>query len=191
MNWQVHWWRGTLNSGAITTSGAINLNGDNLQFPNTLNQYKINLYGTNIYGFGIAGGTIQYSSQSNHAFYNSSNNVNTFNIDSVGNTSCIGQFTNGSASYMYAGGLGVNGADTGNTFYQNAINIGTYPANIGFTLRDANTFNFNSLSSTGGGYTNILYMNTSGIALNKNTSMNATATFLSSSSKWRIHAHFN
>ena len=30
--------RGTLNSGAITTSGAINLNGDNLQFPSALNQ---------------------------------------------------------------------------------------------------------------------------------------------------------
>ena len=51
----------------------------------------------------------------------------------------------------------------------------TKPANIGFTLRDDNTFNFTSLSSTGGGYTNILNMNTSGIALNKNTSMNATA----------------
>ena len=76
---------------------------------------------------------------------------------------------------MYAGGLRINGTDTGNTFYQNAINIGTYPANIGFTLRDDNTFNFNSLSSTGGGYTNILNMNTSGIALNKNTAMNATA----------------
>ena len=133
--------------GIVKISGAINLNGDNLQFPSALNQYKINLWGTNNYGFGIAAGTLQYSSSSNHSFYNSSNNVNTFNIDNVGNISCIGQFTNGSASYMYAGGLRINVADTGNTFYQNAINIGTYPANIGFTLRDANTFNFNSHES--------------------------------------------
>ena len=79
--------------GAISNvdiNGTINANGDKLNFPNLLNQYKINLWGTNNYGFGIAAGTLQYSSQANHAFYNSANNVNTFNIDSVGNVSCIG-----------------------------------------------------------------------------------------------------
>ena len=75
--------RGTVNSGAITTSGIINLNGDNLQFPNTLNQYKINLYGTNSYGFGIAGSTLMYSSPSYHKFYNGT--TNTFTINGSGN----------------------------------------------------------------------------------------------------------
>ncbi len=55
-------------SGTLTTSGTINANGDKLNFPNTLNQYKINLWGTNNYGFGIAASTLQYSSQGNQYF---------------------------------------------------------------------------------------------------------------------------
>ena len=62
----------------IDGAGAITCNSDSLNFPNTLNQYKINLYGTNSYGFGIAGSTLQYSSQGFHKFYNSGNNANTF-----------------------------------------------------------------------------------------------------------------
>jgi hypothetical protein len=79
--------------GALTTSGTITANGDKLNFPNTLNQYKINLWGSNNYGFGIADSTLQYSSQGNHSFYNSSNNANTFTITSVGNVSCTGDLT--------------------------------------------------------------------------------------------------
>ena len=84
----------------------------------------------------MMGGTLQYSSQSNHSFYNSGNNVNTFNIDSVGNTSCIGTFTNGSSSYIYAGGLRLGGFDTGNTIWNNNSNLGIttnngYNVNIG------------------------------------------------------------
>ena len=82
-----------------------------LQFPNTLNQYKINLYGTNSYGFGIAGGTLMYSSQSNHSFYNSGNNVNTFTIDSVGNTSCIGTLTASGKIYANSGIISTNAAE--------------------------------------------------------------------------------
>ncbi len=70
-------------TGTITTAGTINANGNKLNFPNILDQYKINLWGTNNYGFGIAASTLQYSSQGNHSFYNSSNNANTFTIDSV------------------------------------------------------------------------------------------------------------
>ena len=81
--------------GSLTSSGALYANGDVLNFPNLLNQYKINLWGTNNYGFGIAGGTIMYSSANYHKFYNSNNNVNTFTIDSVGNTFCTGSFTSG------------------------------------------------------------------------------------------------
>ncbi len=74
----------------IDGGGAITCNSDSFNFPNTLNQYKINLYGTNSYGFGIAGSTLQYSSHNFHKFYNSSNNANTFTIDSTGNISCAG-----------------------------------------------------------------------------------------------------
>ncbi len=51
---------------------------------------KIPLWGTNNYGFGIASNTLQYSSQGNHVFYNSTNNAMTLAIDSAGNTSCYG-----------------------------------------------------------------------------------------------------
>ena len=39
-------------------TGDITCNSDKLNFPSTLNQYKINLWGTNNYGFGITAGTI-------------------------------------------------------------------------------------------------------------------------------------
>jgi hypothetical protein len=34
-------------------TGAITCNGNKLNFPNVLDQYKINLWGTNNYGFGL------------------------------------------------------------------------------------------------------------------------------------------
>ena len=74
----------------VNANGIIYANGDKLNFPNLINQYKINLYGTNSYGFGIAADTLQYSSQNYHKFYNSSNHANTFTIDSTGNISCTG-----------------------------------------------------------------------------------------------------
>ena len=89
--------------GIVKISGAINLNGDNLQFPSTGNQYKINLWGVNNYGFGIGNGTLMYSSQLYHKFYNSSNNANTFTIDSTGNISCTG-------SAAIANGINITGA---------------------------------------------------------------------------------
>ncbi len=46
--------------------------------------------GTNNYGFGIENETLQYSSFNFHKFYNSSNNLNTFTIDSTGNITCVG-----------------------------------------------------------------------------------------------------
>jgi hypothetical protein len=55
-------------TGTITTTGTKNANGNKLNFPNTLDQYKINLRGTNNYGFGIAASTLQYTSQGNHSF---------------------------------------------------------------------------------------------------------------------------
>jgi hypothetical protein len=42
-------------------------------------------------------------------------------------------------------GLRINGNDYGNTIYQDAITIGGQPADIGFTLRNANSFVFRSL----------------------------------------------
>ena len=98
-----------------------------------------------------------YSSQSFHKFYNSSNNANTFTIDSSGNAI--------SSAYLYAGGttsgLRINGNDYGNTIYQDAITIGGAAADIGFTLRNANSFVFRSLTSPS--YIELCRMNTNGI----------------------------
>ena len=84
-----------------------------------------------------------------------------------------------STTYIFAGGktsgLRIGGNDYGNTIYQNAVTIGGNAANIGFTLRDANTFNFNSYSS-GGAYTNIANMNINNINLNENTTISGTLT---------------
>jgi hypothetical protein len=107
----------------VDINGTITATGDKLNFPNTLNQYKINLWGTNNYGFGIAGGTLMYSSQGNHTFYNSNNNDTTFNIDSSGNVNIKGAITTGNF-YSFLGGLRINGSDTGNTIWQNTGNLG-------------------------------------------------------------------
>jgi hypothetical protein len=42
---------------SLNVSGITILQGDKLNFPNILNQYKINLWGLNEYGFGIAAST--------------------------------------------------------------------------------------------------------------------------------------
>ena len=118
--------------GNVSIAGTLTVNGDNLQFPGTLNQYKINLWGTNSYGFGIASGTLMYSSQSFHKFYNSSNNANTFTIDSAGNISsagaicCSGDLTVGGTvapnlKFGNIGGLRIAGWDYGNTLYQSIV----------------------------------------------------------------------
>ncbi len=50
--------------------------------------------------------------------------------------------------------------------YQDLAAISWQPANIGFTLRNSNSFNFNSFSTTSGvGYTTIINMNTSGVSI--------------------------
>jgi hypothetical protein len=61
--------------GNVDINETVTLLGNTLIFPGTLKQYKINIWGTNAYGFGIAASTTQYSSQSNHSFYNSSTNI--------------------------------------------------------------------------------------------------------------------
>jgi hypothetical protein len=74
-------------------NGMIMANGDNLRFPDTINQFKINLWGTNVYGFGIASGTLMYSTQNWHKFYNF--NVNTFTIDNNGDASLLRNLVTG------------------------------------------------------------------------------------------------
>lgn len=73
--------------------GMVMASGDNLRFPDTLNQFKINLWGTNVYGFGIASGTLMYSTQNWHKFYNL--NVNTFTIDNNGDASLLRNLVTG------------------------------------------------------------------------------------------------
>lgn len=121
--------------------------------------------GTNTYGIGINASVLRYNvpSGSSHLFYNGT--TNTFRIETSGNVI--------SSAYMYAGGttsgIRINGNDYGNTFYQDATTINGQPASVGFTLRDANKFNFQSLSTTGGGYTTIVNMSTSGVGIGTNT----------------------
>jgi hypothetical protein len=61
---------GNIAGNAATFNGTIAANGDQLKFPDILNQYKISLWGTNNYGFGIASGTLMYSSSNFHKFIN-------------------------------------------------------------------------------------------------------------------------
>jgi hypothetical protein len=96
--------------------------------------------------------------------------IEQFKIEAGGNG-----FING---YFYAGGLTngirINGADTGNTFYQNQTIINTNPANIGFTLRHTNSFKFQSLSINQlpyDTYTTMAEINMNGISLNKPTTV--------------------
>jgi hypothetical protein len=76
---------GNIAGNAGTFGGIIYANGDGLRFPDTLNQFKINLWSTNLYGFGIASGTLMYTSQNWHKFYNGS--LNTFTVDNNGDAS--------------------------------------------------------------------------------------------------------
>ena len=56
-------------------------------------------------------------------------------LDVNGNIKCTGTFTNGSSSYMYAGGLRLGGYDPDNTIY----NVGK---NIGITVDNGYKINF-------------------------------------------------
>jgi hypothetical protein len=91
-----------MNTNGIALNKDTTITGK-LNFPNTLDQYKINLWGTNNYGSGIAASTLQYSSQGNHSFYNSANNANTFTITSMGNVSCTGSI--GCVGVSASGGM--------------------------------------------------------------------------------------
>ena len=53
-------------NGAITSSGAINANGNSLIFPETLSDYKIKLYTG--FGFGVQSGELKYTSGGAHKF---------------------------------------------------------------------------------------------------------------------------
>ena len=151
----------------IDSSGDVSLTGI-LKFGSRVQDYLIDLYGGG-YGFGINASTLRYNCPSGaaHKFYTGT--TNNMTLDSSGNLSVN--------SYVYCGGttsgIRINGNDYGNTFYQDAATIGVNAANIGFTLRNANTFNFNSLSTTPGvGYTTIASMNTGQISLNTKTIIN-------------------
>jgi hypothetical protein len=81
---------------------------------------------------------LSFASIGRKRWFQSRTPTEAFKVDSSGYVITTGNF--------YAGGLTngirINGNDYGNTFYQNASTIGGQPANIGFTLRDYNTFNF-------------------------------------------------
>ena len=156
------------NDGNVDIYDNLNLSTGVLKFGSRTQDFLLYLFSTD-YGFGVNSYTLRYNcpSAASHKFYNGT--TNTATIDGSGNLTTSG--------YVFAGGttsgLRINGNDYGNTIYQNAVTIGGQPANIAFTLRDNNTFNFWSLSSTGGGYTNIANMNTTAINFNKNVTVNA------------------
>ncbi len=124
----------------VVINGTITANSNKLNFPGTLDQYKINLWGTNNYGFGVAANTLQYSSQGFHKFYNSGNNANTFTIDTAGNISCSGTLTSGgnitcpaiacssssTALYVSGGGTSIFSGKIGvlNLFPQSMLHLG-------------------------------------------------------------------
>ena len=55
-------------------------------------------------------------------------------LDVNGNISCSGTITNGSTSYINAGGLRIGGFDYGNTLYQNTVNY-----DIGISTNNGST----------------------------------------------------
>ena len=69
-------------------------------------------------------------------FNNSSNGTGTdiLQISNAGNITCSGSFTNGSTSYMYAGGLRLCGYDTGNAIWQDTGDLGI-SANTGNNIK--------------------------------------------------------
>ena len=79
---------------------------------------------------GVNGYALWYSvpSSSYHKFYDGGTKTST--LDSSGNLTNTGTITNGSSSYIYAGGLRIGGFD-GNTLYQSG-NIGISPNNSKF-----------------------------------------------------------
>jgi hypothetical protein len=121
------------------------------------------------YSIGINNSTMWFSvpGSARYEYYINSSSTPAVSIDSSRNLSV--------ANYIYAGGttsgLRINGNDWGNTIYQNATGIGTNPANIGFTLRDNNSFNFYSYS-TAGVYTLMAVINMNNILLNKKVGIN-------------------
>jgi len=128
------------------------------------------------YSIGIAGATMWFGvpSGAKYHFYINSSNTPAVTIDSNSNFSTAG--------YIYAGGttsgLRINGNDWGNTIYQNATGIGTNPANIGFTLRDNNSFNFWSYSTAATPtYTLMAVINMNNISLLRTVGIGTTASF--------------
>jgi hypothetical protein len=88
-------------------------------------------------------------------------------IDAANNVTCTGQISNGSNSYIYAGGLRLGGFDTGNTIWQNTRNLGI-SANTGNNIifyigNGSERMRINSAGDVGIGITNPnckLYINT-------------------------------
>ena len=81
-------------------------------------------------------------------------------LDVAGNVSCTGNITNGSGSYIYAGGLRIGGFD-GNTIYQSG--------NIGITADWPSTISFNMWGGSG----TIMSIYNSGVMINYPTTINS------------------
>ncbi len=92
---------------------SVNIPVGTLNFGSRISDFLIYLWGSD-YGFGINGEILRYNAPvgSSHRFYIGTTNITT--IDTAGNLTTNGQISNGSNSYIYAGGLRLGGFDTGN-----------------------------------------------------------------------------
>jgi len=174
------------NSGGITSSGTpkmIIMNTGSVGINTTNATQKLHIDSGALL---ITGNTASPATSSSASFWNQSGigptiaganfsvqtgttPIEQFKIEASGNG-----FING---YFYAGGLTngirINGADTGNTFYQDKTTINGYAGNIGFTLRDNNSFKFQAFTSgqNPNVYTTMAEINMNGISLNKPTTI--------------------
>jgi len=171
----------TVNNITLASNGKINCVDDYhyIQLDQTTDTLTLQEYGKISFNIGVTKTQKALINFTTFSIFNNtiiSNNttllssLNVSGITTLNNTTIVygqlstnGNFTNGTTSNLYAGGLRINGSDYNNTIYQDLTTLGTHSADIGFTLRDYSFFNFNSLSS-GNINTNLCNMSMAGIS---------------------------
>ena len=143
----------TIPSSLLDVRGAITL-GNNVWHNSTdgINRLYFNNNGTTFFHSGNTNGDgfrFRNTAQSDIVI-----------ITDAGNVSCTGNITNGSGSYIYAGGLRIGGFD-GNTIYQSG--------NIGITADWPSTISFNMWGGSG----TIMSIYNSGVMINYPTTINS------------------
>jgi hypothetical protein len=143
-------------TGNLIVNSSINANGNSLVFPNTLADFKITLWQG--FGFGVQGDKLKYTSGSgaNHKFYSGS--TNTFTIDGLGNTSCIGGITASTITTANIanlnGGANINGLSVlGSASFNSTLSTPQIATSTYNNLL-AKSIEMYPFSNTGGAYNN-------------------------------------